>query len=65
MHDDLSIYSFRLRLTAGFSKPVSFLKFSVLREILMLLEFTLFEFLLSWRFSKILKIQELESLLKV
>ena len=44
MHDDLSIYSFRLRRTAEFSKPVSFLKFSVLREILMLLEFTLFEF---------------------
>ena len=65
MHDDLSIYSFRLRLTSGFSKPVSFLKFSVLREILMLLEFTLFEFLLNWYFSKILKIPELESLLKV
>ena len=61
MHDDLSIYSLRLKLTAGFSKPVSFLKFSVLREILMLLEFTLFEFLLSWYFSKILKIPQLES----
>ena len=63
--DDLSIYSFRLRLIAGFSKPVSFLKFSVLREILMLLEFTLFEFLLSWYFCKILKIPELESLVEV
>ena len=58
MHDDLSIYGFSLRLTAGFSKPVAFLKFSVLREILMLLESTLFEFLLSWYFSKILKILE-------
>ena len=58
MHDDLSIYSFSLRLIAGFSKPVAFLKFSVLREILMLLEFTLFEFLLSWYFSKILNIPE-------
>ena len=58
MHDDLSIDSFNLRLTEGFSKPVAFLKFSVLREILMLLEFTLFEFLLSWYFSKILKIPE-------
>ena len=58
MHDDLSIYSFSLNLTAGFSKPVSFLKFSVFREILMLLEFTLFEFLLSWYVSKILKIPE-------
>ena len=58
MHDDLSIYSFSLRLTAGFSKPVAFLKFSVLREILMLLESILFEFLLSWYFSKIRKIPE-------
>ena len=58
MHHDLSIYSFSLRLTAGFSKPVAFLKFSVLREILMLLESILFEFLLSWYFSKILKIPE-------
>ena len=58
MRDDLSIYSFSLRLAAGFSKPVAFLKFSVLREILMLLEFTLFEFLLSWYFSKILKFPE-------
>ena len=58
MHDDFSIYSFKLRLTARFSKPVAFLKFSVLLKILMLLEFTLFEFLLSWYFPKILKIQE-------
>ena len=56
MHDDLRIYSFRLRLTAGFFKPVSFLKFSVLHEILMLVEFMLFEFLLSWYFSKVRKI---------
>ena len=47
MYDDLSIYGFSLRLAAGFSKPVAFLIFSVLREILILLEFTLFEFLLS------------------
>ena len=58
MHDDLSIYSFSLRLTAEFSKAVAFVKSSVLHEILILLEFTLFEFLLSWYFSKILKIPE-------
>ena len=39
-------------------KPVDFLKLSVLREILMLVEFTLFEFLLSCYFSKIRKILE-------
>ena len=55
-HDDLDIYSFSLELTAGSSKLVYFLKFSVLYEILMLVEFTLFEFLLSCYFSKIRKI---------
>ena len=58
MHDDHTIYSFSLKLIAEFSKPVVFLKFSVLCEILILLESTLFEFLLSWCFSKILKIPE-------
>ena len=62
MHDDLNIYGFSSRLIAGFSKPVAFLKFSVLREILMLLESTLFEFLLSCHFSKIRKIPEWKDL---
>ena len=58
MHDDLSIYTMSFELTAGPSKPAAFLKFSVLGKILTLLEFTLFEFLLSCNFSKILKIPE-------
>ena len=62
MHDDLSIYSFSLELTAESSKPVSFLKFSVFRKILMLVEFTLFEFLLSCYFAKIRKIPEWKTL---
>ena len=58
MHDDLSIYSFSLGLTVGSSMAVGFLKFSVLHEILMLVEFTLFEFLLSYYPSKIRKVPE-------
>ena len=62
MHDDLSIYSFSLGLTEGSSKLVAFLKFSVLLEILTLVEFTLFEFLLSSYFSKSRKIPEWKDL---
>ena len=62
MHDNLSIYSFGLELTARSSKLVTFLKFSVLREIMMLVEFTLFEFLLNCYFSKIRKIPEWKDL---
>ena len=58
MHDNLSVYSFSLGFTAGSSKSVAFLKFSVLREVPMLVEFMLYEFLLSCYFSKVCKIPE-------
>ena len=57
MHDDLSIYGFSLGLIAGSSKSVNFLKFSVLREALVLVEFILLEFLLSCYFSKFVRFQ--------
>ena len=62
MHDDLSVYSFSLGPTTRSLKPVDLLKFSVLHEILMLVEFTLFEFLLSCYFSKSRKIPEWKDL---
>ena len=43
MHDNFSIYSFSLGFTPRSSKPLGFLKFWVLFEIVMLVEFTLFE----------------------
>ena len=52
IHDDLNINSFSLGRTAGSSKPVVFLKFSVLHEILVFVEFTLFELLLFPKFVR-------------